>query len=61
MTKEQTSPQPGSGSNDIAESESGDDYNGMAFEEWKRALRLDVARRFGPTPDNLKPAGKAGW
>jgi hypothetical protein len=38
-----------------------DDYNGMELEEWKAALRKDVAERFGPTPDNLVSAGEAGW
>ena len=39
----------------------GDDYNGMSLEEWKAALVKDVEERFGPTPDNLVSAGKAGW
>ncbi|TBZ35092.1 hypothetical protein E0H47_25465 [Rhizobium leguminosarum bv. viciae] len=38
-----------------------DDYNGMELEEWKAALRKDVAERFGPVPDNLVSAGEAGW
>ncbi|RVO55122.1 hypothetical protein CN090_04165 [Sinorhizobium meliloti] len=33
------------------------DYNGMPLEEWKAVLRKDVAERFGPTPDDLVPAG----
>lgn len=38
-----------------------DDYNGMPLDAWKKALAKDVEERFGPTPDDLVPAGEAGW
>jgi hypothetical protein len=31
------------------------------FEAWKKAIRKDVEERFGPIPENLVPAGEAGW
>lgn len=38
-----------------------DDYNGMDLEEWKAAIRRDVEQRFGPMPDDLRPACEPGW
>src|SRR5690606_24908283 len=37
------------------------DYNGMPLDQWKAALKKDVEARFGPTPDDLVPAGESGW
>ncbi|WP_395517447.1 hypothetical protein [Pseudorhizobium flavum] len=37
------------------------DYNGMPLDKWKTALKKDVEARFGPTPDDLVPAGESGW
>lgn len=52
----------GNGNGKIAGPASGiDDYNGMSLAEWKSALGKDVEERFGAAPNDLKPAGEAGW
>ncbi|SIP91847.1 hypothetical protein SAMN05880582_10115 [Rhizobium sp. RU20A] len=38
-----------------------DDYTDMSLATWKASLDKDVEERFGPTPDELVPTGKAGW
>lgn len=37
------------------------DYCNIPLDAWKNALRRDVNRRFGGTPQDLDQVGKSGW